>query len=297
MDEELPQTQKEILDMYVVQGMKPKDIAERRGVSFQSVYEILKKLEQKGYIFKHLNFKGCTHTQPTPHQSTKKPNKIWRYHALEFEIRPYHWTDKYHKIMKERGNQAKVLGKWRYIMYYKKLIIWLIKGKDFGDKSKHRAIMNAQEDLNELLSKLSYRLGFKWDKDNRISIRLLKHHLAYTNAPEKDVVTEKQIRVVYDDNGMIRMLYDFSKGTFEREFVSRRAVDDSDQFDKYVLDFLDNDPPTNSELAKYLKVSLEAQAIYNENIKKHLGVLTDMSTTLKQIRITLKKRQKRITEY
>ena len=295
MDKELTRKQQQILNMYIVQGLSVKEIANRRGVSVQSIYKILKKLAEKGYVFRGLkggfNLRGCTHTQPPLQASTKnqeKTEKVWRYHALEFEVRPYYLTNKYFKILKERGNQAKVYGRWRYVLYYKKMIIWLIKGMDFVDSDKHRAIMKAQDSLNSLLTKLSHRLGFYWDKDNRISVKLLKHHLAYTNAPEKDVVTEKQIKIVYDDTGKIRMLYDYSKGIFEREFVSKRAVDDSDQFDKYILDFLDNDPPTNSQLAGHIMALAKNTDVYVENIKKHLKVLDDMSKTMKAIRRELR---------
>jgi hypothetical protein len=175
-------------------------------------------------------------------------------------------------------------------MYYKKIIIWLSANEEFSHEDKNEAIRKASLEFNKVLETLQDRLGFEAIKDKKHGIKLLKHHLAYTNAPEWEHVTEEKVFITYKgEDGKIWLQYDRSKGVKEREYVhNETAVDDSDALEKFFTDFKDNRPPTNTELATQQKWVVDVLARYATQMELHLKVQREQLATNKEMRETLK---------
>lgn len=247
----LSDNQREILVLLLHGKLTAKQIADRRQISKAAVSKIIKKLKEKGYLESYKKGGLTKGGVVIPQGVNLDTKELWRYHALEFEVRPYYFTEKYYKVMQKRGNRTIPYGQWKVSLYYKKVIIWLEAGVDFAFKDKQDAIRSAQDSFNAVLDKIAQDLGFYVWKDRKANVLLLKQHLANTYAPEGETITEKQMFVQYRGNdGKVWLQYDRSKSPLlEREYTHGvRAVDDSDTLEPYLNDFRDNAPLSNSQL-------------------------------------------------
>ena len=264
----LTKKEQEILDLINSNEYSIKDIAKRRGTSVQTVYYFIKKLNKKGWKIstKRLLLKN---RGVVPSIFEKQKLNIWRYHALQFEIKPYYFFPRYHEFRKKQGNRCMSYSNWRVILYKTKVIIWLKAGVDFKDKERYTAVENAEHSFNKVLFEIANRYGFEYEKNKQVNIKLLKHHLAYTNPDEFDSITKDNVFVTYrGKDGKIFLQYDRSKGVKEREYVHNdTCIDDSDRIERALLDFRENNPPLNSELSAHLHTLVEAVKSNTTNTK------------------------------
>lgn len=256
----------EILNSYIGGKETQKQLAIRLGITQQAVsYRYNKLVKDLG-----LQKRGGT---PTPYKQLskskdEKATNEWSYHALEFEATSYHRTQKYMQLLQKKEGRTDSVGEWRICFYKHKIIIFLLKNREFTSKTDNAAIIKANKSLNRLLNYIGYRYGFYILKDKKSNVILLKHHLAYRDAPEHDIVTEKQMFVQFTKDGEVVMQYDKSKGFKEREYVSQ-AVFHKDLIEPYIMDFL-NQPLTNSQLTSRLNDVITALEKMKELIELKL---------------------------
>lgn len=267
----LSQNQKDILGLLLEEGLTETQIATRRKVSKAAISKTISKLKAKGYIEAYKKG-GLTSGGVVIPKGVNYEKEIWRYHALEFEVRPYYFTDHYYNVLKKKGNRALPYGKWKISLYYKKVMIWLDAGIDYAFKDKNEAIITAQNEFNDVLNKMAFDLGFYVFKDRKANILLLKQHLANTYAPEASIITEKQMFVQFrGEDNKVWLQYDQSKGFSEREYThGLRAVDDSDTLEPYLNDLRDNNPLTNSQLTSRLSDVITAIEKLTQVVEKRL---------------------------
>lgn len=270
----------EVLELIKAHNLKPKDIAIRRQTSLRAAYKTIKKLKASGLLKQGFNFKGCSLSPGV--------QKLWRYHALEFEIKPYYFFKRYNSIREKLGNHSIPFGNWKLTLYHKKIIIWLEAGKDFSDPNPDEAIRKATIDFNKTLEQMAQRYGFKVFKDQRVSIRILKHHLARTNSSLNEAVGKNEVKLKGKD-GKIWLILDRSKGLREHEYVHRkRLTDDKDILEHYLTDLRENNPPTNSELTRIVHTITEVFPAYAKEIKAHITAVKDMSKAAKGLEKAVK---------
>ena len=268
--EQITNKQEQVFNMLINEGLTQAQISRRLKKSRPMIFKYVKVLIKKGYLKrpeKRGKFKGGV---VTPKRVAKQVNK-WTYHALEFEINPYYFTDRYYTTLKERGGKSVFLGAWRYSMYYKKIILWLSSGNDYKHKDRISAIMWANKELVKVLEFIGKAEGFHLFKPGYHGVKLLKHHLAFRNAPEHDIVTEKNMFVQFRGNdGKVFLQYDRSNGFKDREYVHReKAIHHSDILEHYLTDLIENSPLTNSQLHSRLSdvvIAFEKQMLFNRQI-------------------------------
>lgn len=260
-------TQSKVLNL-LKQGYKQVDIAKTLKISKPRVSLIVKQLKKKQLFFKE-QIRGGVLTKVNALQPS---SNIWRYHALQLEVRPYYFTNKYYQLLKDRGGYTTKVDQWRYILYYKKIIVWLEAGEDFVSVQPSQSLAKAGVSFTNALKKIAHDCGFRFDKDRRHSVKLLKHHLAYTNCPEWQVITEQKVYVQFKlDDGVVFLQYDRSKGLGEREYIhSRQAVDHADIIEPYIKDFL-NHPLTNSQLGSRLSDTITAIDKLRQVVEKYIN--------------------------
>ena len=243
------QLEEEILNNYLTGKNTQKEIANRLGIKQQLVSYYYKKTIQKLGLQKRGGV-PIPYKKYSNKKTPKKNPKEWSYHALQFEVISYYRTNKYIDILRKKEGQTEVISNWRLCFYKHKIIIFLKAGQEFVSKTPQQCIIKANKSLLKLLEYIGFRYGFYVVKNKKSSITLLKHHLSYRNAPEHDIVTEKEMFVQFRKNGQVFMQYDKSKGFKEREYPSQ-AVFHSDTIEPYIADFL-NHPLTNSQLTSRL---------------------------------------------
>lgn len=256
----LSEEQKEIYDLFFNQNLAVKQIAFRRGTSREAVYKILRKIKQK-YGSDYTKHRGL---QKQGYGSKCKPPKQkenWRFHGLHFIINPYYFYPRFQKIRKERGNYGIVHKQFTIMLYEDSIRIQSKKGIGWLDLDKFKAIQKAENDFNDFLSYAAKTYGFEFQKEGRISIKLISSELALENSKfsEKYLETTKEnTLIVRDIKGKVCFLIDQSKSVPEHEYIGQNTITNSEKIEVYIQDFLYNNPLTNSQIASRLNDTITA---------------------------------------
>ena len=257
----------EILELYIHDQISQKDIANRLQVNQSSISRIIKKSGKKR---KRIIYTPGLHIK----------GRFWRYHALHFVVKPYYFYPRYSKIRKTKGNYGITRKDWIVKLHETTVELQLRKGVDFANKNKYKATDMAQESLNRNLISISNEFGFEVWKERKCAIRLVREHLSDVRNPLANKRNGNPIQIRGSD-GFVWLLIDKSKGEPELETVkANSALSDSDVIDKFMNDWKENDPPTNSELAIHITAMLGIQEEFNKNIVLHMNILKRMGTAL-----------------
>lgn len=210
----------EIKELYFEENFTQKQIADRLEISQQRVSQVIAEIKQKEGTSKKV---GVLTQKPE-----KMGSKFWRFHALHFLIYPYYFFPRYHRTRSERGTHYFTHRDWKVNIHEDTIELVLRKGFDFAHVDKWEALQMAQESLNRALWELSNKLGFKYAKEGRIAVKLVKQHLANTNSPLAKSQKGQYIKIKGTD-GKVWLIIDKSKGIMEHEFVhTGRELSDSE---------------------------------------------------------------------
>lgn len=240
-------------------------IAKVMNSDVSTIRKHIKEISKKGYRI-NIQPKGGHILQDA--KNFDKIPTTWRYHALEFEVKPYYKFPRYSTYRNKYGNRSIIMGKWKYDIYAEKVIVWLSAGKSFESEDKEKVVREAMQDFNKILAKIAERVGFQVWKNQKANIRLTNHHLSYKDAPEWDVVTKDRMYVIIKGrDNKIWLAYDVSEGFRERETRHPdRAVDDADMLEEYLNDLRDQRPPKISELTRLQGKNIEQLNILTSTV-------------------------------
>lgn len=275
----LTETQKEVLHYLTVLKLTPKEILLRRGGTPQNLGQIIKKLGKKGYLVdpnKNAFDEGGV-------ASVLKAK--WRYHALQFIIRPYYFYPRYHKMRKEQGNYGVNYGDWVFRFHEDMIEVYLKEFVDFADISKYEAISKARHSFNKYVSRAADKYGFEYIKDQKVNIKLVKHHLACSGSgvakARKDA---RYCQICSYRDGKVFFTFDASRGLREHEYVHPdRAISDSEKLEPVFNSYVNYDCMMPHEMTAYLQTIIKVQADYAEQIKRHLEVQTKTLKTMENM--------------
>jgi len=260
-------------------GMKQARIAETLNISKQAVSKMVIKLRKKGLIKGGVD-KGGVVRLVNPLQGR---DENWRYHALEFEIKPYYFTKKYEDMRQHLGSHCIPFGNWKLILYKRKVIMWLNGGTDFVHPDKHTAIRMSMADFQKALTFAANRYGFRVWKDQKANIRILKHHLAKTNSKLNEAVDEGHVKLKGED-GKVWLILDRSKGLKEHEYVhTQQAVDDSDRVEAWLTDIRQHDLPTPLQSYEMLVMQNKLSQITADNMKSHISAVKKLADGVEKL--------------
>lgn len=273
--QKLTKKQKEVYELYYNLGLSISSIAKRRQVTYNSIKKIILKLKEKGWIEKSFK-QGAKKTMPSIMGGGQK---YYRYHNLHLVIYPYYFYKRYNDISKGFGIPY---GKWTVTFNKRNIEIQLKEKESFDSLDIEDCRKQAQEEVNSTIYKLSERYGFEVFKEGKVNIKLVNQHMAEVENGISKLVSQK-FEIIGKDS-KVWLLIDKSTGFKELETVhSELCPDDMKLLEKYLNDWRNNTPPTNSELSMAIMNSLKLQGVYNENIKKHLSVLENMDISLREL--------------
>ena len=259
-------------------------IADLYSVTPQAVYKTIRKLKEKGLISGSQlgGFNKCTHYP----MGGFNRDQI-RLHGGEFKIYLREETKHRKRIIRIR--------KARIHIYRKSILVW---GKDieFFGKDTKEALAKAQEFYNILFSKLEDRLNLDFYKEGYLNIEQVQNfHVENTNCLFAKSVYKNDLNMIKvrdTIDGKTRLQFDRSKGLRNTEAIHpENSTKDAEViFDKVFNDYLTKDCFSPKECTDAIGSLAQSSKAYIENIKKHLGVLDEMSYTLKEINKALKER-------
>ncbi len=250
-DKKLTKKEAEILYLANVECFTNKQIAISRGITERYVRKVIQNIKKKGLYEAGRNNSSVLGGGVS--KKEQKNSKFWRLHKLHFVVSPYYFFPRYHKMRQALGGYAISYRDWS-ITFHEKVVEFQLKALvDFRDPDKWKALDKGSEAFQRSLREVASKYGFAFEKEGRASIKLVDHHLAYTNSDFSAAVKEDYLAIRGED-GKIWFTCDRSKGLREHEYThSQRAVSDSEKIEPYLNDMLYNDPPTISEIMVLLK--------------------------------------------
>ncbi len=120
------------------------------------------------------------------------------------------------------------------MLYEDSIRIQSKKGTGWLDPDKFKSIQKAENDFNDFLNYAAQSYGFEFQKEGRISIKLISSELALENSKfsEKYLDTTKEnTLIVRDIKGKVCFLIDQSKGVPEHEYIGQNTITNSEKIE------------------------------------------------------------------
>jgi len=276
---ELTEKQKVIYDLYFIERLSVVMIKYRLGISHPTISKQIKAIRKKLGIF-GVNFPQETkggYTTTIGYQkkligsNTFINPQNWRIHGLNFVIKPYYYHKKYYQILEKVGNFGIRFSQFTVMLYKDRVRIQSGKGISWQDPDKFKAILKAEDSFNNFLTYVSRYLGFDYDKEGRIAIKLVSSELALENSDFSKAYqdqTGQSKLFVYGEDGKVYFKIDKSN-VLEHEYIGKDSFMNSERLEPYLNDMLYNQPLTNSQLTSRLGDTVTAI----EKIVKAIAIL------------------------
>jgi CTP-dependent riboflavin kinase len=263
----------ELFRLRTEENLSQKEIGYRLGITQQNVSKWLKILDRKGPQKRVSCKRGVV---------SSNLKALWRFHSLHFLIYPYYFAPRYYKMLEKRGNYL-YYRDWKISLHSDMVEFVLRRGYDFISRDKFEAIRMAQNSLNRALYELSNRFGFYYEKEGRISIKLVKSHLARTNSHIAKGLNKEYIQVKGIE-GKVWFIIDKSRGILEHEYTdSKTYISDSEKIEAFFNDIRENPEFKPSFLGKLLIANTEQNRAFTLQLKKHLEVLNKIGEALDKL--------------
>jgi len=249
-------------------GLNPSQISRKYGWSESRISNYTKSLKEENLIVKRgygtwevVNSKYAKKNFNKGVPLSAQLQKKWRVHNIHYIIKPYQFSPKYSQIIGHTVDWRE----WKVKFHKERIEIQLRSKEDFSDVDKYKAIREADDSFERTLFQLQNQYGFQAWKEGKANIKLVNQHIARTPSGIADTREGKeQLRIRKREDGKTFFLTDKSK-TAEHEYTHPKDnFDDSEKVEPYLNDFLENQPPTNSQIMNIIN---QQTTIITESIK------------------------------
>lgn len=268
----LSPVQKEIVHLLTDEFLTVKQISQRRGVSLQATYKVIKKIKKKGAYDGGLN-------RVEKVETTFNKSDI-RLHGQEFNIKIIWQDDNYQRLL-EKSNT--LFQDSNTIRLYKNSVE-IYSGQSFFGKTTNIADKKSFDYWERFFSRIEHELKIIIKKQKSRNIKEVNHHYARGDSEVCENAEENRERIwVYaEEDGKLAFITDDSFGFKEDECVHPiTAKKDRDAIDKQVNDWRLNNPPTNSQIAIHIADNARNMAAQTQAITANAGNLDQYAIHLK----------------
>lgn len=287
-DFSLTDVEKEVLHLFTEEFLTVKQIAQRRDCSIQAVYKIMRSLKKKGTIDK--GFSGFSKVQSTYNQTDI------RLHGQEIHINLI-WQDPKYQTLLEKSNFMNLDG--NSIRLYKNSIE-IYSGQSFYGKTINEVESKSLDYISRFILRLEHDLGVCLIKKGSRNIKIVNQHFARGDSEiSKNAEDNKQRVWIYaEEDGKLAFITDDSFGFKEDETVHPiTAKPDRQAIDKQVNDWRLNNPPTNSQLAKFEEMNMQELKQTIESVNTLVKQQKDLPEVIKDLKKEIRSHLKLIQEY
>lgn len=273
----LTKAEEEVLYLLTVEKLTPKQAANRRKCSYQAVYRIKKRLQEKGVLGAEFRNNSPQETEgglPGNIYKANSESRTWDLHGCKWRVRILEGSSspRYKRFL---GQGVGVFRprKGVSVECFESVII-VHSDKHWFGSSPEQVVEESWGWLFRVISRLESDLGLLLVKPRSSNVRRFAGHFACVDDPSGRVVAGGDSVVVLAADGKRRFVIDWSKGVVpEAEFVhSRLSQSDAVFYEGYVKDLLEQRVSLSevlslhsdlsvkhSELAQALKVTVEVQ--------------------------------------
>ena len=237
----LTNAQQETLRLLRLYDWDIKKVAQRRGVSTQSIYQIIRRIEQKGFISRAENFKHFC-------EGTPENCKHFRVHGLQYIIQIIYKSQNYANEYKP-GIQYKVDGN-TILLHKNSISIFSDPEKSFIGKDEGAALQESLNYMSSIIRRIEVKYNLLLLKPGYDSVRLCKFHIGHLdNEIAKDKAYKYNKLRIKGIDGKTWLLIDNSFNLDELELVHpTEALQDSDKVKTFLNALRENKDITNPEV-------------------------------------------------
>lgn len=290
----------------IKEDKNPSQICSILNCKKQALNYYIRYLKANGYIEK-IGYGVWKTSKTFDFNFIPRKSKNIRSHAFIFSVqlpRIKNWEKrteilKKNKIkfekFKNRDQEKLIYKGYKIQISKKKIVIYFNKWKSYFVTSAKTGENYAFYDLSQLLISLEnlFKVSFKTNKEYKFKVGR-RHHALINSELARMFNREHKKLYVYDKEGILRLLIDNSFvdgiGMNEEEAISRdHAISDIEIVKKDRLEMLETGLTTGKVLNLFEKVESQLlrnsqnQDIYNQNIRKHLKVLEDISKAIEKL--------------
>lgn len=287
------------------EGYTITEISKYRKVSRNSIYKVLKTLNNRGMITKITNGAyGLTEKGLEGLHSFAQLRYNLRQHNLNFKIgilgSPKNWDKKRHKLtqlpyfnksIKLKNNEQELFNFGKVSLRTTTRSI-IVKIPTIYSKTTEDAVIQSFNCLYDIIPKIEKLFNVSLIKDYKSNITIISQEYASLNDTLAKIYRKEGNQLlVTDENGKIWMITDFSFSNDETEFIdSTKAIDDTDAVMPMLNDLRKN-PTTFSEVREALNYQnnimngiQQNQLIFDKNMKSHLEVLDKIGNAITNLK-------------
>lgn len=266
----LTDAEREILALLVNERLTVAQASRRRGCTPQAIYNIRRRLKDKGFLRAS---KGLVEKTDRGYKPLKASSDDWRLHALEFVVRILegHRSDKYLFARGDKGQNTVLDVRGSSVLLYRDKVHVRIS-HSFVSDSPERAMWDATEHLRRVLSILENDLGLILLKDRATNIQLVKGECAHMGDLMAVQSKSAGLRVYDRDTKKPRWRIDFSGGMPELEALEpSKQVQDAEMYKRLLDDISHNEHLPLSELS----------SLVGSNVQQLSQVIAVLNTTVR----------------
>lgn len=277
--------QKEILEMLNKEGLRPKEIAHRRGTTTRAVYKIIQKLKNSGKIKTNFpqEIKGGVYKGGSSLPVYKNPHQI-RLHNVHIEIKILQNSLSYKNAIK-KGNIVKFSNST--CMLHNTSISLYLSPSFYGD-SPQDCLNSCSSHLNWIITKIENRYNLIISKPEYTNIRLCRGHFAeiQNGLSEQARLENQKVYFRCLKNNKVWLIIDNSYNLRELETVhSETALQDMMKLKPFFDDIRNNELPVLSDFLKAqnrsMKYIQENRDLIETISKTQNGILEILNSFLK----------------
>lgn len=254
---ELTKKQQEIKKLFIEEKLSVTEISSRLQISKASVCKHLNLIKKKLGIGKGPNriiFNRLTNSDSPPYSPPESFKNISvRLHGLHFLVIPYWKSGQYEQLLKQKQNVIPSFYGWRIELNRENIEIVSLETTDFIGNDRYEAFALAFKSLNQCILRLENRLKIGILKNDYMNMKMVKMHIAVMKDGIAQSVQDNKRVMLFNKEGEAWFSWDMSKNEPEWEAIhSIDAKIDYDLVKKYIGDWKDNGPPTNTELLQLI---------------------------------------------
>jgi hypothetical protein len=234
--------------------------------------------------------------------STPSGNTI-NLHNLSFVIKlirkPYWWSQRTNKLLQLKSQPIQNIHTGRYIYQqfsredyvvqcHKESIIVILR-KALHGTDAYDCLISGIDVFMGIYAYIEKLFDFRFFEDGVPQAMIRSQHTVklYDAVAKRCKRTGSVFEVWHD--GKLRMYIDSSHPTGIEAIQREYSTEDIDRYSRVVEDYIVNNPPMPSELARHITMFLQSQAAYAVNIQEHIGAIKTLGDQVKRMGDILEK--------
>ncbi len=306
--------QKRVLNILLQrkEGLRIEELVSLTNIPRRSLYRFLADLKDKKLvenIFPVWKILPSFPMQCQNQSGVSEMAQTLQLHNISFILKlinkPVWWESRENQLTSLKEFQFRKEVKWGNVTYkmfehdsfliqtFANSIIYINK-KHYLGSDAYDCFLQALNDVLELHSYIEKKLNFKFVIDEAPQFTIRSQHYVKL----KDAIAERCLRqgnlLKVIINGKLRAWVDASEPLGMELGHRNYAPEDASRYSKFVQDIINNNPPTNSQLATHILQVSNNQEAFAQNLVSHIEAIRNLSSGVNNLVMAVKKLEEKV---